>query len=213
MSWPVLSQLQRQSTSSPSPGGRGGQGVRTSRRGPTGENLSEPGKGQGMSLLLRSERQRYAVRPPEPVLRRVLSAARAPRQVGHVVLFRHLTRRAIGLPVQGQPTAAGGSGQVGAAVAANPIDRQPFQGRPSVGGVPLLTRGDERRYEPAGPQEVSLQPGSYRPTLLGGGEPKVERGGGGDRSPVRDALAAPPTDVIEEPGVGIICRREQGPAI
>src|SRR5437773_3678237 len=86
-----------------------------------------------MTLLLRSERQRYAVRPPEPVLRRVLSAARAPRQVGHVVLFRHLTRRAIGLPVQGQPTAAGGSGQVGAAVAANPIDRQPFQGRPSVG--------------------------------------------------------------------------------
>src|SRR5947199_8701330 len=165
-----------------------------------------------MTLLLRSERQRYAVRPPEPVLRRVLSAARAPRHVGNVVLFRNLARRPIGLPVQGQPTAAGGSGQVSAAVAANSLARPPFQGRPYVGGVPLLTRGDERRYEPAGPQEVSLQPGSYRPTLLGGGEPKVERGGGGDRSPVRDALAAPPTDVVEEPGVGIICRREQGPA-
>src|SRR5437773_11567466 len=109
-----------------------------------------------MTLLLRSERQRYAVRPPEPVLRRVLSAARAPCQVGHVVLFRHLARRAIGLPVQGQPTAEGGSGQVSADVAANSLDRPPSHGRPSDGGVPLLTRGDERRYAPAGPEAVSL---------------------------------------------------------
>src|SRR3989449_9384057 len=81
--------------------------------------------------------------PAEPVLRRVLAAAGAPTQVGDVVLLRHLARRAIGLPVQGQPAVAGGSGQGGAAVAANPLDRQPLQGRPPVGGVRLLTRGDE----------------------------------------------------------------------
>src|SRR5205809_481083 len=133
-------------------------------------------RGSGCSATCCAEPTRWGCWPKRSVPRRVLAAAGAPSQVGDVVLLRHLARRAIGLPVQGQPAVVRGSGQVGAAVAANPLDRQPLQGRPPVGGVPLLTRGDERRYEPARLQEVPLQPRSYRATLLGGGEPKIERG-------------------------------------
>src|SRR6059036_4014057 len=53
------------------------------------------------------ERQRDAVGPPEPVLRRVLAAAGPPREVHDVVLLHHLARRAIGAPVQDKPPVAG----------------------------------------------------------------------------------------------------------
>src|SRR6266540_1967363 len=76
--------------------------------------------------------------PAQRVLRRVLSAAGRPIQAHHVVLLRHLARLSIRVPVQGEPAVAGGIRQVRAAVAPHRLDRQPLEGRPPVGGIPLL---------------------------------------------------------------------------
>src|SRR6266581_4886598 len=84
--------------------------------------------------------------------------------------------RAIGAPVQSKPAVAGRIGQIGAAVAAHALDRQPFEGWPAVGSIPLLTRGDQRRDESAGLQELPLEARRDRPTLLGSREPEIQRG-------------------------------------
>src|SRR6185437_16549963 len=98
-----------------------------------------------------------------------------------------------------------------ATVAAHPLDRQPFQGRPSVGGIPLLTRGDQRRDEAAGLQELPLEARRDRTALLGGGESKIQRGRGRQGGPVRHARPAAPPQVVKEPPGGIIRRGQQGP--
>src|SRR2546422_7423672 len=66
-------------------------------------NLGLFRQGHGGPPLLRRQRQRDAVGPPEPVLRRILSPAGSPSQIGHVVLLRHPARRAVGAPVQREP--------------------------------------------------------------------------------------------------------------
>src|SRR5256885_16121361 len=78
------------------------------------------------------------------------------------------------------------------------FDRQPLQGRPPVGRIPLLTRSDEGRDEPTGLQEIPLQPGGDRATLLRSGEPEAQRGRSRERGAVGHALPAPPADVVEE---------------
>src|SRR4029077_2261123 len=87
-------------------------------------------------------------------------------QVHDVVLLGHLARRAIGTLVQREPPVAGGISQIRATVASHALDRQPFQGRPSVGGIPLLTRSDQRRDETARLQELALEPCRDRATLF-----------------------------------------------
>src|SRR2546422_7378908 len=61
-------------------------------------------------------------------------------------------------------------------------------------------------------QKIALQPGGDRATLLGRGEPEIERRRGRKRRAVRHAIAALPADVVEESTDGIICGRQQGPA-
>src|SRR2546422_5368829 len=62
------------------------------------------------------------------------------------------------------------------------------------------------------PYTTLFRSGGYRATLLGRGEPEIERRRGRQRRAVRHALAALPADVVEESADGIIRGREQGPA-
>src|SRR5207253_922383 len=87
---------------------------------------------------------------------------------------------------------------------------QPFQGRPSIGGVPLLTGGGQRRDEAARLQELALEARGDRATLLRSGETEVQGGRGRQRRAVRYALALAPPNVVEESAGGIIRGREQG---
>src|SRR5439155_8594340 len=144
-----------------------------------GDAARVPSAGRrGAGSLVGGERQRHAVRPPKAVLRGILSTAGPPLQVEDVVLLGHLAGRAIGAPVHREPPLAGGIGQTRATVAAHALDRQPFQRRPSVGGVPLLTRRDQRRDESPRLQELPLEARGDRASLLGSGEPKIQRGRG-----------------------------------
>src|SRR5207244_13261653 len=103
----------------------------------------------------------------------------------------------------------GGSAPSRAAVPTHPLDRQPLQGRPAVGRVPLLTGGDQGRHEPAGPQELAPEARGDPTALLGRGQSEIERGSGRERRAVVYALAALPADVVEEPGDGVVGEREQ----
>src|SRR6266581_1046920 len=153
----------------------------------------------------------HPVRPSEPILRGVLAPARPPPQVDHVVLLRHLARRLIGAPVQGEPAVARPRGEVRPPVAAHPLDRQPLERRPPVGGVPLLSRRDQRRYESARLQEVPLQPRRHRPALLRRGEAEVQRSRRRNGGAIRHPRAALPAHVVEESRGGIVRGREQRP--
>src|SRR2546421_11284093 len=112
-------------------------------------------------------------------------------------------------PVRGAPAGAGGIAEAGAAVAANPLDRQPLERRPAVGGVPLLTRGDQGRDKPAGLQEIALQARGDGTSLLRRRQPKVQRSGGSQGGTVRHALARPPPHIVEESACRIIRSEER----
>src|SRR5439155_11160590 len=127
---------------------------------------------------LGDERQRHPVGPPEPVLRRVLAAARPPAQVDDVVLLRHSARRLIGAAVEREPAVARAGGEVAPPVAAHAFDRQPLERWPPVRGIPLLPRGDQRRDESARLQELPPEARGDRASLLGSRESEIQRGRG-----------------------------------
>src|SRR5256884_7421886 len=157
------------------------------------------------------ERQPHPVRPSDPILRGILAPTRPPPQVDHVVLLRHLARRLVGAPVQGEPAVARARGQVGAPVTAYPFDRQPFERGPSVRGIPLLTGGDQCGHEPARLQELPREPRRHRPPLLRRGEPEVQRSRRRDGGAIRHPRARLPAHVVEVSRGGIVRGPEQRP--
>src|SRR5437868_4593115 len=91
--------------------------------------------------------QRDPVRPPESVLRPVLASARTAVEIDDVILLHHATRLFVRSAVEREPPRARRVRESGAAVPTYSFDCHPFERRPPVGRVPLLTGANARRSE------------------------------------------------------------------
>src|SRR5207247_7297270 len=70
--------------------------------------------------------------------------------------------------------------------------------------VPLLSRGDQRRDESAGLEELAAETRGHGTALVGRREPEVQGVSGRERGTVRHPRAAAPAHVVEIPGGRII---------
>src|SRR6267378_686467 len=162
--------------------------------------------------LLCAESERYSVRPPETILRRVFSPSCLSLEMYDVVFLHHSSGRTVGAVQEIEPTARSLIGQIVPPVAPYPFDGQPLERRPAVGAVPLLPRREVRGDEAAGHQEVTLQSRRDALALIVARNSEVERRGRCERRPIRHERAGAPAPIEEEAGLGVVHRENRLPA-
>ncbi|PAV73967.1 hypothetical protein WR25_04968 [Diploscapter pachys] len=127
-----------------------------------------------------------AVGPAEPVLQRVFAAA-AGQALHNVVLFQQLAAGVIFAGHAGQPVGGDPAGEGGFAIAFEPRDRDPLQGRPAVGIVPLLPGVHPRGAQPALADQRGQRLGSGL-GAIGRRDADEQREGHGGGAPARDRV-------------------------